>query len=168
VVTALAQEEITPEAGGEVIFDIEGGGTVEIQIPTGAVAEQVTIQVTTNPNVTTPGGLVLLGDSFTITALLDGVPLDSFVFVEPVEVRVDYTDGQIEGIEESILKLYVWDVDLKAWADAAQTCNPPSEYTRNLNENWFSTGVCHLSQFAVFGEVEQEGNSLFLPVLRTP
>jgi Leucine-rich repeat (LRR) protein/PKD repeat protein len=164
-VTVLAEEEVTSEEGGEISFSPAGGGTVSIQVPPGAVDETIILQVTSNPAVTVPPGSALVGVSFNLTAILDGLPLDSYEFLAPVTIRVDYTDEQVTDLDEDSLRLYFWDKDTETWLDAALTCDPTSTYTRNPDENWFSVDICHLTQFAVFGEIEAEDYSLFMPTL---
>ena len=161
----LAQAEITPENGGELSFHPADDGTITIQAPGGAVDETIILQVTRNPAVVAPPGSALVGVSFNITAIKDGEPVDGYVFQAPVTIRVDYTDEQVAGLDEDSLRLYFWDEATEDWLDSAQTCDPLSTYTRNPGENWFSVSICHLTQFAVFGEIQAEGFSIFLPTL---
>jgi hypothetical protein len=161
----LALGEITPETGGELTFDPAGGGTVTIQVPSGAVDETIILQATSNPAITVPPGSALVGVSFNLTAILDGLPLDSYDFLAPVTIRIDYTDEQVASLDEDSLRLYFWDDATETWLDAAETCDPISTYTRNPDDNWFSVDICHLTQFAVFGEIEAEDYSVFMPTL---
>jgi hypothetical protein len=106
----------------------------------------------------------IVGISFNLTTLIDGLP-NSYEFLVPITIRIDYTDAQVEGLDEDSLPLYFWDEEGETWTDAAQPCDPVSVYVRNPEENWFSLDICHLTQFAVFGEMEAEGYSIFLPTL---
>jgi Leucine-rich repeat (LRR) protein len=164
-VTALAQKEITPEAGGEISFDPPDGGTVSVNVPGGAVAETITLQLTENQATSLPPDLSLVGISFNLTALQNGLPLDGYEFLAPILLQIDYSDDQVQGLDEAGLRLYLWDDNASEWLDASQTCIPASEYSRNPGENWFSVEICHLTQFAVLGQSKTEGYSIFLPAL---
>ena len=77
--------------------------------------------------------------------------LQDFVFAEPITITIEYTDADVAGLkDETSIFLYVWDGN--SWMDAAATCDPASTYSRNLLENRLSVNVCHLSEFALFGE----------------
>jgi Leucine-rich repeat (LRR) protein len=165
ITTPLALQEIKPGEVGEIGFGFPGGGSVKISIPAGAVTETVTFLITANQDINTPDSLALVGISFDMVALQNGIPLNDFAFNKPVLMRVDYTDEQIEGLDESTLNLFVRD---KTWVDAAQSCNPLSIYARHLNDNWFSVDICHLRKFAVFGESEEKSYSMYLPVIGRP
>jgi photosystem II stability/assembly factor-like uncharacterized protein len=166
VYTALAETEITPVDGGELTFGFGDGGLVTVQVPVGAVNETIVLLATVNLDAVIPPDANLVGASFNIVAYLDGIPLGSYDFLQPVLIRIDYTDTQVAGLDEGSLRLYIWDDAMEIWLDAAQTCDPVQEYTRNPGENWFSFYICHLSQFAVFGEIEPESFTIFLPTLR--
>jgi PKD repeat protein/subtilisin family serine protease len=162
-VTALAQEEITPEEGGAVEFTLNGDTNVKATIPAGSVTTQTTIQVTSNPEVRQPNGFNLLGESFDIHAIQDGNLVASFLFSNPITLYFEYADRQLTNIQENTLKLYLWDEGSNQWIDAAESCAPASTYTYNLTENWFSVNICHLSQFAIFGESGSQ--SIFIPLV---
>jgi hypothetical protein len=73
---------------------------------------------------------------------------------------VEYLDSDVVGVEENSLLLYYWDGT--AWVDAATTCQSPPGYTLDTEANVFSTGICHLNQFALMGESQPR---IFLPML---
>ena len=160
----LAFEEITPQAGAETSFGLPGGLTVGLQIPAGAVTETMILQALPNSGSNSPSRLLQVGGSFDLAAQRDGIPYEGFTFARPVLMRIDYTDELTELVDESSLKLYVWGDG--AWVDAAGSCDPSSTYTRNLDENWFSVGICHLSQFAIFGKAP--GSTLYFPAVGLP
>ena len=87
--------------------------------------------------------------SFLLTAEdASGSPLT--VFNQPVTVTINYTDTNVVGLVESRLALYYWDEQAGAWLDALSTC-PDGAYQRDLEGNRLSLPICHLSEFALFG-----------------
>jgi hypothetical protein len=129
------------------------------------VGETILLQVIENSFVIVPPDLGLVGISFDLAAVLDGVVQESYEFLQPITIRVDYTDEQVLWMEEESLGLYLWDETSRTWSDAARTCEPPSVYTRTPVQNWFSVDICHLSQFAVFGEMRSGLNFLYMPTI---
>jgi len=62
-------------------------------------------------------------------------------------------------MDESALKLLYWNAGVGKWEDANTTCAPPSSYDRHPSDNWLAVPICHLSQFALFGQ-----HRLYLPI----
>ena len=63
-------------------------------------------------------------------------------------------------MSEGALTLDYWDGS--GWADAAATCTPVSVYDRHPADNWLAVPICHLSEFALFGE---GGYAIYLPLI---
>ena len=103
--------------------------------------------------------MAFVGNSFELTAFVGEAPITTFP--EPLVVTLHYDEANLNGIPESVLKLYYWDTEELAWLDAASTCEG-GEYTRDLDENWLSLPICHLSEFALLG---QEFRGIFLPMI---
>ena len=59
------------------------------------------------------------------------------------------------------MALYAWDTGSLAWQNAATTCSG-GVTTHDLASNTFSLPLCHLSEFAVFGNSPLR---VFLPVI---
>ena len=78
-------------------------------------------------------------------------PVGHFCFLEPVTITITYNEELLNGVPESSLKLLFWDDEAGDWIDAATTCDPESQYNRNLDENYFTIDVCHFSRFGVVG-----------------
>ncbi len=158
----VATGPVTPEAGGSLILASTAGGSVSVAAPIGAVTQTVTLAVTplSSPS-SAPGNLLFGSRAFSLGAYLDGNQPDGFVFEAPVTVTLTYTDAQIMGLEEDTLTLYVHQGD--DWIDTASTCTPASVYLREPEADRLTVAICHLSEFALFGE----GDFLYdLPVLR--
>jgi len=120
-------------------------------LPAGAVNETTTLVLRPQTPSSAPPNFGFIGVSFTLDAYMNGELLDNFAFNQPMSVRIDYTDANIVGLVEETLLLNYFDETTQTWVDAATTCAPPSTYVRNLNENYFTINVCHLTEFAVFG-----------------
>ena len=95
---------------------------------------------------------------FITGAIQDGETLEGFSFSQQVGVTIEYSDADVQFLDESTLGLYIFDGD--EWVPAEQTCTPSSEVVLDLGANSLSTGICHLSSFAVLAE---RYTLLFLP-----
>ena len=93
----------------------------------------------------------LFGDhAFELNAYQSGILMPGFAFNQPMNVSINYTEAGVAGIDEATLTLMYWDGG--AWVDAAATCSPASTYTRDTTNNILSVDVCHLTEFALFGQ----------------
>ena len=77
------------------------------------------------------------------------------------KIEIQYTDADVVILDEDTLVLDFWDEAAGSWVDAATTCDPASQYTRQPGQNKLSVDICHLTPFALLGETEQS----FLPIL---
>jgi hypothetical protein len=73
-------------------------------------------------------------------------PLSGFVFDQPATLRINYTAEQA-GHAETTLRIFT--LQNNQWVDAAETCNPPSTYLRQPEQNQISVQICHLSPFVL-------------------
>jgi hypothetical protein len=122
------------------------------------VSEEATFLLFPQPNPSQQTGILdFAGNSFELNAWDANGPITTFT--EPLTVTLYYNEAYLGMIPEDTLALYYWDENLSAWMDSVTTC-PDGEYTRNL-ENWLSVPICHLSEFALLGEI----NRLYLPLL---
>lgn len=109
------------------------------------------------------GSLLYANSSFELNAVdQNGTPLDTFVFVKPVTVTIQYTDADIQDMTEGSLLLYYWDTSSSTWKDASTTCTPNSSYVRDLVNNTISVNICHLTEFALMGN---SGSRVYLPTI---
>src|SRR5690606_39896802 len=104
------------------------------------------------------GALSFAGNSFELTASVDGIPITNFAL--PLVLTLHYDEVDLYSIPEDKLNLYYWDTAVSTWVDVINTCES-GEYTRNLDENWLSLPICHLSEFALLGD----SFDLFLPMI---
>ncbi len=157
-----AQATIVPLNGGILNFDSGEGSTTTITVPANAVTQTVTLAYTQWFTVTPPSSLGYGGIAFNLNAYTGTTLLSDFAFSLPVTVTIGYSDDDISGLSESALLLYYWDEATSTWIDAAETCTPTSQYTRDLLGNSLSVPICHLTRFGLFSESQ---NHVFLPIL---
>lgn len=148
--------------GGTLVYTDANTNQFTIELPAGAVDVATELVLQSRDPLTIPSGLDFIGQSFTLDAYINGILVDGFIFKQPVTVTVDYTEESIVGLDEASLLLYFYEETTQQWVDAATTCTPPSTYTRNLAENSFTVQICHLTEFAVFGQTLPK---LYLPLV---
>ena len=150
---------VTPGAGGSLVYTDTQGNPTSIEVPAGAVDQQVVLVYTPVLTTTAAPGLSFAGHAFDLEAFINGVLQPGFVFSLPLEITIHYSDQDVEGMVEETLALLVWDGSL--WQEAA--CGP---YDRHPADNWLSAPVCHLSLFSMQG---RSTHLVYIPiVMRTP
>jgi Leucine-rich repeat (LRR) protein len=87
-----------------------------------------------------------LDNSFDLTA--EDVNGAVTQFNLPLVFTLRYLDEDFGQLEEDSAYLHYYDEVSEKWFDALSTCSSGS-YTRNLDENWLSLPVCHLTEFAL-------------------
>lgn len=78
-------------------------------------------------------------------------PAGHFCFEKPVTITITYNEDLLNGQDETELRLKFWDEVEKIWVDAAETCDPVSEYQYDPDNDQFSVDICHISRFGVVG-----------------
>jgi peptide/nickel transport system substrate-binding protein len=157
---AQAQGEVTPADGGAISYTDAGGQATTAAVPAGAVTEAVTLRLSEASTASPPAGFGFGDQAFEMTAYRDGNPLPGFAFETPVVLTVEYSEADIARLQESSLVLYLKIGD--AWIDAAETCSPALPYAIDALANRVSVSVCHLTDFALFGEKKP---LIFLPLI---
>lgn len=155
--TQAVEEVIDPGAGGDLVSYDE---STEVTVPAGAVSEEATFLLFPQPSPSQETGILdFAGNSFELTAWDANGPITTFT--EPLTVTLHYVEASLGVIPENSLALYYWDESHSSWLDAVTTC-PDGEYTRDLEEDWLSVPICHLSEFALMGF---ETAWLYLPLV---
>jgi hypothetical protein len=147
--TVATEAGSVDEGGDEISFE---DGDITLDIPPGALEgekEFIYVQQTA-PSQPAPGSLIFAGITFNLTAINSGTGGSVTQFDQPIIIKIQYNPEDLGDIDPASLQLFYWDVDLTDWVDVVTTC-PDGEYTRNLDEHWFSVPLCHLSEFAVMG-----------------
>ena len=155
--TQAVEEVIDPGAGGDLVSYDE---STEVTVPAGAVSEEATFLLFPQPSPSQETGILdFAGNSFELTAWDADGPVTTFT--EPLTVTLHYDEASLGVIPEDSLALYYWDESHSSWLDAVTTCSD-GEYTRDLEDDWLSVPICHLSEFALMGF---ETAWLYLPLI---
>jgi hypothetical protein len=139
-----------------VIYTDTQGNPAIIQVPIGAVTETITLVYIPADAGTAPSGFAFAGRAFDLDAYQNSVLMPSFTFSVPVTITIHYAGADVVLLDEDTLVFEYWDDISSEWRDAA--CGP---YDRHPDENWLAVPVCHLSRFALFGEVQ----TVYLPLV---
>jgi len=141
---------VLPDDGGTLSSTADT--TTTVSFPPNAVSEPVTLtfKITTSENISS--GFSFLGQSFSIDArTADGTSVTTFS--EPFTITIHYDDADVEGMEETGLKLYHWDSGTEQWREVPAIVDTEA--------NSITATLDHLSTFAVLGKTE---NRLYLPL----
>lgn len=138
------------------------GGSTTLNLPAGSVNVTTTLVYTALQNVSTvPTNMLFADHTYALNAYQGGVLMPGFAFNLPMNVTIHYTEAGVDGIDEATLLLMYWNGS--AWVDAATTCSPTSTYVRDAGANTLSVAVCHLTDFALFGEAAIQ--DIYMPLL---
>jgi hypothetical protein len=148
----------TPGSSAEIAYTFAPDRTVTITIPPGSVPGGTDLLFTALPQPSASSVYSFTGIAFTLDAYVDGQRQPGFVFGLPVTVTMTFAAGDVAGLDESAILLY-YQVG-SSWIDAASTCQPASQYVRDLQHHRLSVSVCHLSTFATW---VFNGWRIFLP-----
>jgi hypothetical protein len=150
---------VTTNTGSTLIYTNTQALPTVVEIPANAVTEATTLVYTPVDSATAPA-FAFAGSAFELDAYRDGALLSGFTFSVPVTITLHYADADVAGLNEASLRLNYWNRGANQWQDAATTCAPPSVYDRHPGENWLAVPICHLSQFALFGQYR-----IYLPLV---
>ena len=143
-------------AAGAVLSATAAGFTTTLQVPAGAVTQSIELRYTARAEAgyAPASAYQFAGQAFDLEAVRGDQPLESFSFERPVTVSVEYQEQARGPVIESTLVLMRWNGS--QWEDAA--CG---DYIRNPVANRLEVPLCHLSQFALFGETMR----VYLPLV---
>ena len=151
----VVETAINPSVGGTLVYTgALSLPTTVITVPADATTAPITLTYTPLQIVTPPASLGFAGYAFDLDAYQNGSLLLGVEFSTPVTITLRYTDADVAGMSEANLKLYTYSGG--AWQDA--TCGA---YDRHPDQNWLSAPICHLSRFALMGNVYK----VYLPVV---
>lgn len=106
------------------------------------------------------GGWAFAGHAFEIGAYREGRLLPTLILRRPATVTIRYSAQDMRLVSDESNLLLRWRVG-GGWQDAANTCDPPATYRRDLVERSISLPICHLSSFGLFGPTRQ----VYLPMV---
>lgn len=157
----VGSQSAVVEPTSESTVVISGTNVTTIQVPAAAVGAttELVFSETLAP-LEGQSGFSFAGRAFTLDAYQEGAQVENFTFAKAVTVTLHYADADVTGLDEATLMLLYWTGT--AWSDAA--CGA---YDRHPADNWLAVPICHLSWFALFGEVaeSEEGDALYLPAV---
>lgn len=141
------------------------GGITTLNLPAGSVNVTTTLIYTPLQTVSTiPTTWSFADHAFELNAYQGGILMPGFAFNQPMQVAIEYTENGVASIDENTLQLMYWNGS--AWVDAATTCSPASTYNRDTGNNLISVAVCHLTEFALFGQaIVVPADDVYLPLL---
>lgn len=146
-----APTTVQTDAGSTTTYTSTTGLTSTLEIPAGAVTQTTTVVLTPDIRVAErPGGLWPAGQSFALDAYQGGEYVTDLAFSGTVTVTLSYEDV----LDENSLVLYRWDGG--GWVDA-----PCGAYQRDTVNNILRVPICHLSEFAMFGQPRR----VYLPLV---
>lgn len=155
--TLPAPDGASPEAYW-IYTDTQGLPT-SMHFPAGLVTETTTFALTPTLAVG-EAGRTFVGHAFELEAYQDGQAQPGFRFSQPVTVTIHYSAPDVRVVSDpGELALSWWSVT--GWADAADTCEPRSEYRHDQSQRIISVPICHLSRFGLFGPAE----TIYLPLI---
>lgn len=146
----------TDTRGVLVYTDTQGSPTV-IQAPADAVTAATALALTPLDSATPPAGFSFAGHAFQLEAYRDGTLLAGFAFEKPITITIHYSAVDVAGLDEDSLDLRYWDGS--NWVSAGITL-----VERNPAQRYATFTVAHLSEFALFGET-QEQHLVYLPLV---
>jgi hypothetical protein len=125
--------------------------------PAGAVS--VTTEITVAPIlVDNLSRMASAGHAFNLSANQAGSTLNDFS--KPVSITISYSELDLQLIhDENGLRFLWWEG--ARWLEAAETCDQPSGYDRDLLNNQVTVSVCQTGRFALYGPTR----SLFMPLV---
>jgi hypothetical protein len=131
-------------------------GESTITVPVGAVLDPTTLIFLPQADIPAePQGMVFANYAFKLAAYQNSEEVKDFEFNKPVDFTLKYPDSMIRNMNESSLRLMVWNG--AGWEDAACGAVQADPATNTLK-----VPVCKLGQFAVFG---QAGQVIYLPFI---
>ncbi len=149
---------VTPSQAGTIFVPGDAGSAVRIEIPAGAITQATQFAYASVFTVADiPVGYAFAGHAFNLDAYREGEPCSGLVFEAPVTFTIQYTDVDIEGLDEETLELRFWDGE--RWSTAGITLAE-----RDVLENRLVVRIDHLSEFATFAQPSGE-REVYLPLV---
>lgn len=147
--TTTGQVTVTPSEGGKTTLTTDENSTAQIEVPVNAVSTSTEINIYSKDKADIvasrpiPSGKSVVGNYiFEYTATANGEAVATFSI--EVTLTFTYTDSQIVGLNEDVLKIYYWDDS--QWLNLASTVDKVN--------NTITVTTDHFTYFAIFGESE--------------
>lgn len=156
------RSELEPEGSALFNYDDGSGQAITITFASNTVTETVTLLYTALASAERvgPPPTRFTGSGFSLTAYRDSQRLPDLPLAEPYQIVFGYDAAFAASfVAESLLWMQRPLVS-PTWDDAANSCSPPSDYQRDLDNNQLELAVCSLGHLLLFGEAQHQ---LYLP-----
>ena len=159
----LVSTYLSPGAATSLKYNNQRGISRLLVFPANAVSQATTMLLVPTRAAIGPGYL-MVDNSFELKAYQAGkLQIDMPIAETLLSYNYGYYgyDGDFDTnlIDENLLTLRYWNG--AAWQDAAGTCNPSSEYTRDTYANTIAVNVCRTGEFVLVGPT----NLIYLPLI---
>lgn len=143
---------VSPSITGSLSYTSSDGISTTITIPGPAVSQTTSflytaISQTVGPP---PQDTISTGVGFILDTFVEDTKLDTIAFGVPVSITIEYEDSLVTSLDEETLLLDYWDKEDSKWQNASESCVPP-RFSNAPAKNRLEVGVCHLTEFALFG-----------------
>jgi len=170
---------LLPGSGGGLSFLNGQGDTTLLSFSSGAVNAATTLYLSNldgsasarasqaiNLDLEPPEGYANIAHGFRLDAEQGGwLPPSDLFFDVPAALTIEYSDADMEGIDESSLRLFAWDWESETWVDSTEACLFTLQL--DMSANLFTAELCQTGRYALFGQ-PQAGFVVYLPMIMRP
>ena len=164
ILPAPVSMTLRPALAATLTYTDTQGLPTRLEVPAGAVDLFATLQLTPTLATADPG-YAFTGHAFILDIDMNTSPtnawLPNFTFNSPIQVTIQYSAADTQVISDMDALTLGWRTT-GGWQDAAQTCDPPSVYTRDLQNKTITISICKTGTFALVGPT----HSYYLPLVR--
>jgi hypothetical protein len=150
---------LTPGVATSLTYTDTQGLPTTLDFPPDAVTQTTTVFLTPTV-VSRQAGYAFAGHAFELAAYRTGTLQPGLVFSAPVSVALHYSDWDVRVVTDELELELWWRMD-GGWQDAAQTCDPATDYDRDAAGNVLGVPICRVGGFALFGPTRE----VYLPVM---
>jgi len=168
-----------PSSGGNLSFVNGQGDTTMLTFSNGAVNAATTLYLgnldgsaavrsaqLTALDLEPPDGYANIAHAFRLDAEQGGwLPPSSLQFDVPAALTIEYSDADMEDIDEDSLHLFAWNWASETWVDATENCTMTAQLDTNANQ--FTADLCQTGRYALFGQ-PLTGFEIYLPIITRP
>ncbi|MBU1137049.1 hypothetical protein KKD72_01630 [Patescibacteria group bacterium] len=146
--TATGEVTATAAAGGKTTLTVSNGNTASVDLPIGAVSASTAVKVNSENKIDViasrplPSKRTVVGDNvYNYTAAANSVTISSFS--KTVTLTFTYKDNEVNGLDESTLKIFYWKESTSQWVALTTVID-------STNNNLTAT-TDHFTYFAIMG-----------------